>query len=90
MAEFLYAISGLALVLMAVGLGRALRGPGDADRVMAVQLVGTIGIGALLLASVAAGEPAAIDLALLIALLAAFAAAAFTTDGGRTDEGNAR
>ena len=46
-----------------VGLLRLLRGPGDADRMMAGQLLGTGGIAVLLLGSTIA-EPAIADAAL--------------------------
>jgi multicomponent Na+:H+ antiporter subunit F len=39
--EFLLATAGLILFTVAVGLVRILSGPGDADRLMAAQLIGT-------------------------------------------------
>ena len=84
MNEFLTAMVGLVLVLLALGLVRVLRGPGDADRMMAAQLIGTCGIAALLLIGVIGGTSAAIDVALVLALLASFAAAAFA-DCARRD-----
>jgi len=77
MAEFLLAASGFVLLMVAVGLARILRGPGDADRMMAAQLLGTGGIAALLLLGAATGEDAVVDVALTLALLAAFASIAF-------------
>ena len=77
MADFLLAASGFVLLLVAVGLARILRGPGDADRMMAAQLLGTGGIAALLLLGAATGEDAVVDVALTLALLAAFASIAF-------------
>jgi len=77
MAEFLLAASGFVLAMVALGLVRILRGPGDADRMMAAQLLGTGGIAALLLLGAATGEAAAVDVALTLALLAAFASVAF-------------
>jgi multicomponent Na+:H+ antiporter subunit F len=77
MNEFLTVMVGLILVLLALGLVRVLRGPGDADRMMAAQLIGTCGIAALLIIGVIGGTSAAIDVALVLALLATFAAAAF-------------
>ena len=57
---------------------RILGGPGDADRMMAAQLIGTGGIGSLLLIAAATGARGVEDVALLgLALLAAFASAAF-------------
>lgn len=77
MTAFLLGAAFFVIVMVAVGLARTLRGPGAADRVMAVQLLGTGGIGALLLVGTAAAEPAVLDVALTLALLAAFASIAF-------------
>ena len=48
---------------------------------MAVQLIGTGGIAALLLLGMVTGVPAAVDVALTVALLAAFASIAFVKKG---------
>jgi multicomponent Na+:H+ antiporter subunit F len=77
MNGFLMAAAGAVMVTVAVGLVRILRGPGDADRVMAAQLLGTGGVAALLLAGIARGRPATLDVALTLALLAAFVSIAF-------------
>jgi len=61
---------------LAAALWRVWRGPDDADRMMAAQLVGTAGVG-LLLILWALGERAALDVALVLALLAALAAVGF-------------
>ena len=77
MPEFLLAAAGFVLATVALGLVRILRGPGDADRMMAAQLLGTGGVATLLLLGAAAGEGGAADVALTLALLAAFASVAF-------------
>jgi multicomponent Na+:H+ antiporter subunit F len=77
MADFLLAAAVFVLATVGVGLIRILRGPGDTDRIMAAQLLGTGGIAALLLLAKAMGVPAAIDVALILALLAAFISVAF-------------
>jgi multicomponent Na+:H+ antiporter subunit F len=77
MAEFLVGAAAFILAMVALGLLRILRGPGDADRIMAAQLLGTGGIAAVLLLGAATGEAATVDVALTLALLAAFAAFAF-------------
>ena len=79
MNEFLLFAGIFVLATVAVGLLRLLRGPDRADRLMSAQLLGTGGIGVLLLAGVAAALPGAIDVALTLALLAAFVSAAFVT-----------
>ena len=81
MAEFLSIAAALVLLMTGAGLLRLLRGPGDADRMMAGQLLGTGGIAVLLLGSTIA-EPAIADAALTLALLAAFASVAFVKYGG--------
>jgi multicomponent Na+:H+ antiporter subunit F len=60
-----------------VALARALRRRAAADRMMAAQLLGTGGVAALLLLSVATDTPSIVDVALVLALLAAFASIAF-------------
>ncbi len=77
MTEFLLAAAGLVMITVVVGLVRILRGPGDAERVMAAQLLGTGGVAALLLVGVARGRTAALDVALTLGVLAVFASIAF-------------
>ena len=77
MSEFLLGATAFILAMVALGLVRVLRGPGDADRMMAAQLLGTGGIAAVLLLGAATGEAATVDVALTLALLAAFASFAF-------------
>lgn len=79
MAETLLAAAALVLAAAAVGLVRLLRGPSDADRVGAAQLLGTGGTAALLLVAVATATPAVVDVALVLALVSAFASAALAT-----------
>ncbi len=77
MTVFLLAAAVFVLVMTALGLARVLRGPGDADRMMAAQLMGTGGIATLLLFGAATDAEAAIDLALTLAVLSVFASIAF-------------
>ena len=79
MSEFLVAIAGFVLLAVVVGLWRILRGPDDVDRTLATQLLGTGGIAVLLLVAAGTGTGGAEDLALGLALLAAFASVAFVT-----------
>ena len=81
MPEFLLAASIFILATVAVGLIRVLRGPGNAERMMAAQLIGSGGIASLLTAGTATGVSAATDLALTLALLATFASIAFVKKG---------
>jgi multicomponent Na+:H+ antiporter subunit F len=77
MTSFLLAMTFFVVVMVAVGLFCVLRGAGNADRMMAVQLFGTGGIAALLLAGVANGTQGVVDVVLTLSVLAAFAAVAF-------------
>lgn len=81
MGEVLLASAVLVLAAVAAGLARVLRGPGNTERIMAAQLLGTGGIAALLLFGAAADSSSAIDLALMLAMLAAFATIAFVKKG---------
>jgi multicomponent Na+:H+ antiporter subunit F len=85
MPDFLLTAATFVLVMVALGLIRILRGPGDADRMMAAQLLGSGGIAALLLLGVATEAKAVIDVALTLALLAAFASVAFVQGISRPD-----
>jgi multicomponent Na+:H+ antiporter subunit F len=77
MNDFFLAAAGFVLATIALGLARIVRGPTDADRMMSVQLIGSNGVAVLLLAGAAEGTPPAVDVALSLALLAAFASVAF-------------
>ena len=89
MGEFLTASACFVLTMVALGLVRILRGPADADRIMAPQLLGTGGIAVLLLLAAATGTPAVVDVALSLALLAAFASVAFVLAKGSPAPGKA-
>lgn len=87
MADYLLWMAAFVVLMTALGLLRVVRGPGRAERMMAAQLLGTGGIGALLLFAAASGEPAVVDVALTLALLSAFAAIAFVKSAMRQDVG---
>ena len=86
--EFLVACAGFIMITVIVGLARILYGPGDADRIMAAQLLGTGGITTLLLAGIARDNPAVIDVALTLAMLAAFASIAFVKHAPGAQDGD--
>jgi multicomponent Na+:H+ antiporter subunit F len=89
MNDFLLAAAGLVLLTVVTGLVRVLYGPAEVDRMMAVQLLGTGGVAALLLAASATGVAGVENVALGLALLSSFASVAFVTasPGARTPEG---
>ena len=69
----------LLLMGLVAGLARALHGPTLQDRLLSAQLLGTGGVGLLLLMAVLQELPALLDVALVLALLAAVAAVALTS-----------
>ena len=77
MNELLLTAAGLIVLMVAIGLARILLGSNDVERLMAVQLLGTGGIAALLLIAYATNVSGVEDVALGLALLAAFASIAF-------------
>jgi multicomponent Na+:H+ antiporter subunit F len=90
MAEFLLAAAGVVLAMVAIGLLRLLRGPTDADRMMAAQLLGTGGVAVLLLVAAASSRMAVVDVALVLALVAVFASAAFTEGADEAADAEAK
>ena len=77
MSGALEVYAAVLLVTIAGSLVRVFRGPTRADRMMAAQLVGTVGTATVLLLAGAARSRAVLDVALVLALLAALAAVAF-------------
>ena len=74
----LYLIMAFFLLLTLVaGLWRVLRGPTQADRMLAAQLFGTTTVACVLLLAQAFERPALRDVALVLAVLAAVTAVAF-------------
>ncbi len=67
----------LSLALL-IGLAGVFRQKSTADRVMAAQLLGTSGIGILLVLRVNLALPALIDVALVLAVLAVLVTAVLT------------
>ena len=80
MTDFLVGAAIFILAMVTLGLVRIFRGPTEADRMMSAQLLGSGGVAVLLLLAVAAETPAIVDVALMLALLAAFASVAFVVN----------
>jgi len=77
MSDFLLFAAFFVMAMVALGLiSIACRAPG-VDLILAVQLIGTGGTAILLLLAASTATSPAIDVALMLALLAAFAAVAF-------------
>jgi multicomponent Na+:H+ antiporter subunit F len=77
MQTLYFALALFLLLNLGAGMWRILHGPSVADRMLATQLFGTTAVAVLLLLAQATGNPAARDVALLFALLAAVTAVAF-------------
>lgn len=85
-------LAGCLFLLMTFVLGfvRIVRGPTRADCMLGVQLLGSIGVAVLLLLAHALGRDSLLDMALLLAFLAAVSTVAFVAlrrQGGARGEG---
>jgi multicomponent Na+:H+ antiporter subunit F len=67
----------LLLVSLLLAAWRAVRGPGSADRVMALDLVGAIVMGACILLAITSGRELFLDVALAVAVIAFIGTVAF-------------
>ena len=88
MTEFYLALALLLLLLIVVGLIRILRGPTPADRMLAAQLFGTTGVAVVLLLAFATKMPRLLDVALVVALLAAIVGVTFARRGWSEPKSN--
>ncbi|MBU3888519.1 monovalent cation/H+ antiporter complex subunit F [Methylosinus sp. KRF6] len=90
MADTLLLFAGAVLLTIGVSLIRTIRGPTAIDRMMGAQLAGAGGAAVLLLLAAASGKWEIVDVALVLALLAAFTGVAFakavTSDGAGDPE----
>ncbi|KPJ94040.1 MAG: hypothetical protein AMJ53_06080 [Gammaproteobacteria bacterium SG8_11] len=77
MTSWLIVAAIVLLITIAAGLIRVMRGPSRADRMTAAQLFGTSGVAWILLLSAIDDNSSYIDVALVLALLAAVTAVAF-------------
>lgn len=73
----LWVISPILGLAMLLALVRLLVGPSTPDRVVALDLLAAIGIGAIAVASVASGEGAFLDVAIVVGLVGFLATVAF-------------
>ena len=88
MTQFLYFVALVILGNVAVSAWRVLRGPERADRIMGAQLIGTSGVAILVLLYLIHDQQGVLDLALLMALLTAFAAVGFVKSQSRGGAGD--
>ncbi|HSG57838.1 MAG TPA: monovalent cation/H+ antiporter complex subunit F [Paracoccaceae bacterium] len=87
MTGWLTGIAALLLLNLAGALWRVWTGPEQADRMMAAQLAGTGSVAVVLLLA-AATDWGMIDVALVLALLAAFVAVAFVKTQSADGQGD--
>lgn len=80
---FLQGIVACLLLTLLAGLWRILRGPSAADRMLAAQLFGTTGVAILLLMSVIEDQPALLNIALVLAILAPLTLITFVSLAGK-------
>jgi multicomponent Na+:H+ antiporter subunit F len=85
MASFLIGAAGFVLTMVALGLFVILQRPAEVDHMMAAQLLGTGGVGILLLLAVATETSPIVDVALMLAVFAAFAAVAFVRNASESE-----
>ena len=86
MSEWYLSIAGVLLLNAITGFIRILRGPTRADRMLAAQFFGTNGVAIVLLLAFALPNFALLDVALLFALLASIATAAFVSHAWEAEE----
>jgi len=83
MSVYLTAIAVILLLVLLLGLGRVIRGPTAADRMLVAQLFGTAGVAILMLLSAAQQQAALLNVALVLALLAPLTLISFLKLTGR-------
>jgi len=86
MTSFLLGAASVIVATVALGLPRILYGPTTADRMMAVQLLGSGSVAVTLLLSVALDAAPILDVGLMLALLAAFTPIGFIRSASLSEE----
>ena len=67
----------LGLVSLLLALARLVRGPTLADRVVALDMIGVIAIALLAMYALATGQPAFVDVAIVVGLIGFLGTVAF-------------
>lgn len=78
MTGFLTLAALIMTLSLTLGLIRVFIGPSVEDRMLSIQLVGTSGVGLVLLMGYLLNLPSSLDVALVLALLAAISVVALT------------
>ena len=83
LSVYLSIATGILLLVLLAGLLRVMRGPTQADRMLAAQLFGTVGVAILMLLAVLQEQPALLNAALVLALLAPLMLIAFVKSAAK-------
>ena len=87
----LYLIAAIALLIsISGGLYQISRGPTPGDRILVIQLLGTGAVAVLILIGESMDDPAFVDVALILALLAAITMVAFVQRAWTVDDDDER
>jgi len=85
MTELIWCLAVLLLGSLLAGMLRVVLGPTAPDRMLATQLMGTTGVGVVLLLSELLSGPSLVDVALVFSLFAAMTTVAFVRLGERPE-----
>ena len=77
MTTFYLLVAAVLLITLSGGMYQVLRGPTAGDRILIIQLFGTAAVAVLILVGEAKNDSALVDVALVLALLAAITMVAF-------------
>lgn len=72
-----YIVMPVLAIALALSVLRLVRGPGLPDRILALDLIGMLGIGVAMVYAVLTGQTALLDFAMVLALLAFLSTLAF-------------
>lgn len=86
MTQYLMATVVILLLVLLTGLWRVIKGPTSCDRMLATQLFGSAGVAVLMLLATAKQQPALLNTALVLALLAPLTLIAFLRLQSKNDE----
>lgn len=89
MTSLLLGFQVMLLLVLLAGLVRVLRGPTEADRMLAAQLLGTTAVALLMIMSLTMAMPSLLDVALVFAILAAVAVVSFVASSEAANDDDA-
>ena len=75
--SYLFVLSALIALSGFIGVYRIIKGPNPLDRILSLDYLSIVGIGAMILFVVATGEPMVLDVALCLALVGFVTAVVF-------------